>query len=155
MAFNTGTSHSPKNAASPILNDTSYVCLYTSYNQNSYKECIRTYIILTQLLDGKKGHHEETHRLSHRFRRLFLDLLLIGWRGCASAMEVIKLPPSCSSPKLISQVIQFNLCSGGFFGINNFKLRNFYTVLFCWIYTYINIYIQDEFYCRNPWKLLS
>ena len=30
----------------------------------------------------------------------------IGWGGCASAMGVIKLPPSWSSPKLISQSIQ-------------------------------------------------
>ena len=28
-------------AASPILNDTPYVCIYTSYNQNWYKEYIR------------------------------------------------------------------------------------------------------------------
>ena len=72
---------------------------YTSYNQNSYKECIRIYkYILTR--DGNKGHQEETHRPTHRFRRLFLDLLLIGWRWCARAMGVIKLPPFCSSPKL-------------------------------------------------------
>ena len=48
MAFNTGTTHSQKqsyrlwwDAASPILNDTPCVCIYTPYNQNSYKECIR------------------------------------------------------------------------------------------------------------------
>ena len=28
------------------------------------------------------------HRPTHRFRRLFLDLFLIGWAGCASAMGV-------------------------------------------------------------------
>ena len=28
----------------------------------------------------------------------------MGWRGCASAMGVIKLPPSCSNPKLMCQI---------------------------------------------------
>ena len=51
--------------------------------------------INTELLDGNQGHQEETHRPTHRFRRLFLDLLSMGWRGCASAMGAIKLPPSC------------------------------------------------------------
>ena len=37
-----------------------------------------------------QGRQEETHHPSHRFRRIFLDLLLMGWRGCASAMGVIK-----------------------------------------------------------------
>ena len=41
----------------------------------------------------------------HRFRCLFLDLLWMGWRGCASAMGAIKLPPSCSSPKIMCQSI--------------------------------------------------
>ena len=50
--------------------------------------------ILTELLDGNKGHQEETHHPTHRFRRLFLDLLSMGWRGCASAIGAIKLPPS-------------------------------------------------------------
>ena len=52
--------------------------------------------IYTELLDGIQGYQEETHRPTHRFRRLFLDLLSIGWRGRASAMGAIKLPPSCS-----------------------------------------------------------
>ena len=56
VAFNTGIAHSPKN--SPIDCDavqlrqywtTLPVYVYTSYNQSSYKECIRTYkCILTQ-----------------------------------------------------------------------------------------------------------
>ena len=61
--------------------------------------------INTELLDGNQGHQEETHRPTHRFRRLFLDLLSMGWRGCASAMGAIKLPPSCSSPKIMCQSI--------------------------------------------------
>ena len=50
-----------------------------------------TYIYIyinTELLDGNQGHQEETHRPTHRFRRLFLDLLSMGWRGCASAVGV-------------------------------------------------------------------
>ena len=43
-------------AASPILNDTPCVCMHTSYNQNSYKECMRIdlYIYQHRLLDGNK-----------------------------------------------------------------------------------------------------
>ena len=39
-----------------------------------------------------QGRQEEAHHPTHRFRRLFLDLPLVGWRGCASAMEAIKNP---------------------------------------------------------------
>ena len=76
-------------ATSPILNDTPCVCMYTSYNQNSYKECIRINKcrhINIELLDGNKGHQAETHHPTHSFWRLFLDLLSIGWRGWASAL---------------------------------------------------------------------
>ena len=34
----------------------------------------------------------ETHHPTHRFRHLFLDLLLMGWRECASSMRMIKTP---------------------------------------------------------------
>ena len=74
-------------------------CIY-DLQQNSYKECTYIYIYIyinTELLDGNQGHQEETQRPTHRFRRLFLDLLSMGWRGSASAMGAIKLPPSCSS----------------------------------------------------------
>ena len=50
--------------------------------------------INTELLDGNKGHQKERHRPTHRFRSLFLDLLQMRWRGCASAMGVIKLTSS-------------------------------------------------------------
>ena len=50
-----------------------------------------------------KKHQEETYRPTQRFRCVFLDLLLLGWRGCASAMGVIKTPSSCSSPKPFTQ----------------------------------------------------
>ena len=76
------------------------VYVYMSYNQNSYKECMRIdKYIFTRFLDGKIGHQEETHHPTDKFRRLFLNLLSIGRRRCASAMGVIKLPSSCSSPK--------------------------------------------------------
>ena len=65
--------------------------LVNQRKQNSYKSCIYIYIhiyinyiyINTEPLDGNKGHQEETHHPTHRFRRLFLDLLSMGWRGCA------------------------------------------------------------------------
>ena len=82
-------------------------CIYDLW-QNSYKECTYIYIYIyinTELLDRNQGHQEETHRPTHWFRRLLLDLLSMGWRGCASAMGAIKLPPSCSSPKIMCQSI--------------------------------------------------
>ena len=85
VAFNPGTAHSPEiqsyrmwwGAASPKLNDTPVVCIYTSYNR-THIENANMYIYIyinTELLDGNKGHEEETHHPTHRFRRLFLDLL--------------------------------------------------------------------------------
>ena len=87
--------------------------LVNQRKQDSYRRAyiyiyinIHIYIyIYTELLDGIKGHQEETHHPTHRFRRLFLDLLSMGWRGCASATGAIKLPPSCSSPKIMCQSI--------------------------------------------------
>ena len=123
VAFSPGTAHSPEiqsyrtwwGAASPILNDTPvvyiyiyiYIYIYTSYNRTHRRNAyIYIYIYIhTELLDGNQGHQEETHRPTHRFRRLFLDLLSMGWRGCASAMGAIKLPRSCSSPKIMCQSI--------------------------------------------------
>ena len=45
-----------------------------------------------EYMDQNQGRQEETHYLTHRFRRLFLDLLSMGWGGCTSAMGVIKNP---------------------------------------------------------------
>ena len=82
---------------------------WTKEKQNSYRRAymyIYIYIYIdTELLDGNKGHQEETHHPTNRFRRLFLDLLSMRWRGCASAMGAIKLPPPCSSPKIMCQSI--------------------------------------------------
>ena len=124
VAFSPGTAHSPEiqsyrtwwGAASPILNDTPVVYIHVSYNRTLIKHAyiyIHTHIYIyiyiyinTELLDGNQGHQEETHHPTHRFRRLFLDLLSMGWRWCASAMGAIKLPPSCSSQKsCVNQII--------------------------------------------------
>ena len=131
VAFNPGIAHSPEilsywmwcGAASPILNANIVVCIYTSYNRTHIENA---YIYInTELLDGNKVHQEETHHPIHRFRRLFLDLLSMGRRGCASAMGAIKLPPSCSSPKsCVNQFIEYYISSRGVFAVNNFKFRN-------------------------------
>ena len=78
-----------------------FVYIYTSYNRTHIKWIYIYRYINTELPDGNKSLQEETHHPTHRFRRLFLDLLSMGWRVCASAMGAIKLPPSCSSPKII------------------------------------------------------
>ena len=107
VTFNPGTAHSSDvqsyrmwwGAASPILNDTPVVCIYTSYNRTHIKNAYIYIYIDTELLDGNNGHQQEKNHPNHRFRRLLLDLLSMGWRWCASAMGAMKLPPSCSSPK--------------------------------------------------------
>ena len=77
VALHPGTAHSPEiqsyrmwwGAVSPILNDTPVICIYTSYNrthiENAYK------YINTELLDGNKGHQEETHHPTHRVRQYY------------------------------------------------------------------------------------
>ena len=95
VAFNPGTAHSPEiqsyrmwwGAASPILNDTPVACIYTSYNRTHIENAyIYIYIYInTELLDGSKGHQEKIHP-THRSRCLFIDLLSMGWRGCASKL---------------------------------------------------------------------
>ena len=90
-----------------------------------------TYIYIyihTELLDGNQGHQEETHRPTHRFRRLFLDLLSMGWRGCASAVGAIKLPPSCSRVgvcrRCSNYIFVLNLTPGfNGLGKDNYKMR--------------------------------
>ena len=81
------------------------VCIYTSYNRTHIENAYIYIYMYTELLDGNKGHQEETHHPAHRFWRLFLDLLSMGWRGCTSAMGAIKLPPSCSISKIMCQSI--------------------------------------------------
>ena len=48
--------------------------------------------IINGVHSQNQGRQEETHHPTHRFRRLFLDLLLVVCRGCASATGVIKSP---------------------------------------------------------------
>ena len=112
---------SHKHPGIKLLSSESKTQLVNQRKQNSYTRAyIHIYIYLytymyiylfiysfinTELLDGNRGHQVETHHLTHRFRRLFLDLLSMGWRGCASAMGAVKLPPSCSGPKIMFQPI--------------------------------------------------
>ena len=103
VAFNPENAHSSElqsyrmwwGSASPILNDTPVVCIYTSYNRTHIENAYIYIYINTELLDGNKGHQEEAQHPTHRFRHLFPDLLSMGWTGCAIAMGEIKLPPSC------------------------------------------------------------
>ena len=53
------------------------------------------YMIINWVVDWNQGHQEGTYHPTHRFRRLFLDLHLIGRRRCASTRVTI-LPPSWS-----------------------------------------------------------
>ena len=96
---------SHKHPGIKLLSSESKTQLVNQRKQNVYRKAYIYIYINTQLLDGNKGLQEETHHTTHRFRRLFLDLLSMGWRGCASAMGAIKLPPSCSSPKIMCQSI--------------------------------------------------
>ena len=74
-----------------------------------------------------QGRQEETHHPSHRFRRLFLDLLLMGWRGCARSNQNSH-PPVLVRKPLCNQFIYYHISSRGVFCINHFKLRNFAVV---------------------------
>ena len=98
---------SHKHPGIKLLSSESKTQLVNQRKQNSYRRAyIYIYIYINrELLDGNKGHQEEIHHPTHRFRRLFLDLLSMGWRGWANAMGVIKLPPSCSSPNIMCQSI--------------------------------------------------
>ena len=112
VAFSPGTAHSPIERDGVQLRQywmtlPLYIQPITAYNRTRIRN-VHTYIYIyinTELLGGNQGHQEETHHPTHRFRRLFLDPLSMGWRGCASAMGAIKLPPSCSSPKIMCQSI--------------------------------------------------
>ena len=106
---------SHKHPGIKLLSSESKTQLVNQIKQSSYRRayilyiyvCVCVYYICinTELLDGNKGHQEKTHHPTHRFRRLFLDPLSMGCRGCASAMGAIKLPPSCSSSKVMCQSI--------------------------------------------------
>ena len=74
-----------------------------------------------------QGRQEEAHHPTHKFRHLFLDLVLMGWRGCASGMGVINPPVLVRNP-LCNQCIHYHISSRGIFSISRFKLRNFAVV---------------------------
>ena len=86
----------PRNRALP-RDTVLYNVMVCSFTNTEWHSCCmdiydlnRTHIkniyiyINTDLLDGNKGHQEETHHPSHMFRRLLLDLLPMGWRGSNS-----------------------------------------------------------------------
>ena len=77
--------------------------------------------------DQNQGRQDETHHPTHRFRRLFLDLLLMEWREYASAIRVIET--LLVRKPLYSHFIHYHISSRGDFGINHFKLRNFTVVV--------------------------
>ena len=76
VAFSPGTAHSPEitsyrtwwGAASPILNDTPVVYIYTPYNGTHIRNVYIYIYINTELLDGNQSHQEETHHPTHRFK---------------------------------------------------------------------------------------
>ena len=51
--------------------------LVNQRKQNSYRRAYIYIYINTELLDGNKGHQEETHHPTHRFQRLELDTYII------------------------------------------------------------------------------
>ena len=109
VLFKTNTK-SHKHPGIKLLSESKTRLVKTKENRTHIEEHTHTYIYIytyinTKLRDGNKSHQEETHHPTHRFQRLFLDLLSMGWRGCASTMGAIKLPPSCSSPKIMCQPI--------------------------------------------------
>ena len=70
-----------------------YVCLFERVYFNRKNAAILCGMYIINGVHGQnQGRQEETHHPTHRFRCLFLDLLWMGWRGCASAMGVIKTP---------------------------------------------------------------
>ena len=98
---------SQKHPGIKLLSSESKTQVVNQRKENAYRRAyIYIYInILTQSFWAGTKVIRRTHHPTHRFRRLFLDLLSMGWRGCASAMGAIKLPPFCSSPKIMCQSI--------------------------------------------------
>ena len=84
-----------------------YIYIYTSYNRTHIRNAHIYIYYYTELVDGNQGHQEETHRPTHRFRRLFLDLLWMGWRLLLKALiecmimhgHYARKPLLCSLPK--------------------------------------------------------
>ena len=84
-----------------------------------------------EYMGQKQGRQEEIHHPTHRFQCLFLDLLLMGWRRCASNMGVIKTnfhPAVLVQNPLRNQFIHYYITSRGFFCINHIRIHNFVVV---------------------------
>ena len=77
-----------------------------------------------------QGRQEETHHLTHRFRRLFLDPAFNGMEGMCQrhGSNQNSHPPALVRKPLCNQFIHYHISSGGVFGINHFKLRDFAVV---------------------------
>ena len=111
VAFSPGTAHSPIERDGVQLRQywmtlPLYIRPITTRIRN-----VHTYIYIyiyiyihTELLDGNQGHQEETHHPTHRFRRLFLDLLSLGWRDVPAPWErsnshpPVRVQKSCVNP---------------------------------------------------------
>ena len=112
----------PKNTsmAKQLLVCMSLRLIYFKYFNNSYnvwyvynKWSIRT------------STKEVAHHPTHKLWRLFPDLLLMGWWGCASAIDTSSC---CNSKTLRYHFIHYHISSRWVFGITYFNLRNFAVV---------------------------
>ena len=133
VALNPGSSHSPEiqsyriwwGAASPILNDTPVVCLYTSYNRTHIENA---YIyIYKHRASGWEPRSSGGNTSSNP-----QDSALVP-RPVVNGMErMCQCHGSDQTPTLlygsikscVNRFIQYNICSRGCFAVNNSKLRN-------------------------------
>ena len=79
--------------------------------------------------------------------------VLMEWRGCASAMGVMKLPPTVLVQKpLCNQFISYYyMCSCWVCGINHFKLRDFAVAALDSLQPLIKV-VQWPGYIDGPWR---
>ena len=110
-------------AASPILNDTPCVCIYTSYNHNSYKECIRIdkYILTQSSWTRKRSSGRQTSsnpQVSALIPRPFIDRMeRVCQRHGINQTPILLFEPKTHK---VNQFIKCNICSRGGFAINIF-----------------------------------
>ena len=95
------------------------------------------------------------------FRGLFLDLLLMGWRWCASAMAVIKTPILLLVPKsLCNQFIHYHISSWSlrldYFLNRLFRRRSKKTPSSAWLRVATKRWMPTDV-CRiyQPWNKIS
>ena len=144
VAFNLGTAHSPElqshrmrwGAASPILNDTPVVCIYTSYNR-SHVENAFIYILTQSFWTGTKV----------IMRKHIIQPT--GFGACSSTCcqwdgedvpapweQWNSHPPVRVQKSCVNQFIQYNICNKVVFAVNGSKLRN------C-------VIVAIEYFCNN------